>query len=118
MEILLDKSETPRLRFDSQEGAFNYARELVEDCKHFLTTHNLNLIERYRKGEIALELKIGHGIAYCNYDLLVVSIPPGRRKRYVEAAVGTVLDSPLFGSLDRYSVRDENRVLVRVGYGS
>src|SRR5208283_926226 len=73
-----DKSKPSHLRFKSSKDAVNYAKQITEDAKHWITTYNVHLIERYIKGELQIViLNDCAGFGDGKYDLLFNNIPFG-----------------------------------------
>jgi len=73
-----DKSKSSGLSFQSSKDAINYAKQITEDAKHWVSTHNIHLVERYIKGE--LQIVVLNECAGCGngkYDLLFNNIPFG-----------------------------------------
>ena len=52
------REDAGRLRFDTQNDAFNFADILVEDGKRWLTTNNIHIANDYLKGNIELHVKL------------------------------------------------------------
>lgn len=73
---LVDKSETPRLRFNSQQDAFDFTSQCVEDGSRFIASNNLDFVERYIKSELDIVVKLLSVRSDCHdYDLILSSIP-------------------------------------------
>ncbi len=47
-------TETPSLCFNSHQDALDFAANCVQDSKHWLAVHNLDLIKGYKEAEIEL----------------------------------------------------------------
>jgi hypothetical protein len=76
---LLEQADPPRLRFDSQDDALNFARHSIKRSQHWLASHSLNWPERYKKGEIDIVLQISTDAGDRKNDLVFFAVPAGRR---------------------------------------
>lgn len=72
---LSDDPDSLTLSFSSQDDALNFAKQAVQDSKDFLTANNLNIAERYVKGELALVAKFRTRLGDGVYQLLFCAIP-------------------------------------------
>jgi hypothetical protein len=116
VQTSFDKPETPRLRFDTQQDALDYGRQLVEDCDRVLVSKSWNFAERYQKAEIDIVLKICFALTpgsnRSNYDLIFCAIPDGVVGN-LDNASALEIPSGAYGS---HAHGNQDCVLLYVGY--
>jgi hypothetical protein len=76
----LDKADAPRLRFNSQNDALDFASHCVENGNRWLATHDIHFSKRYEEGEIDLVLELTIGADATKYHLVLFAIPPWDRQ--------------------------------------
>jgi hypothetical protein len=77
---LFNEFDSAALPFSCHQDALDFASHSAEHSNRILATNNLiNVIERYRKGDIELKLALNlAGIGNtCNYHLVVFAVPSG-----------------------------------------
>jgi len=72
---LRENLQPSALRFDTQEDALNFAAKLVEDSKHWLAVHNLNIVKRYKEAELEIVLVCRFDSESEKFHLVLSSIP-------------------------------------------
>ena len=71
----LEDSQSGSLRFSSPQDALDFGRQCVEDGNCFLSTNRFDIVERYRQGEIVIQLNLGANGRDGYYDLLFGEVP-------------------------------------------
>jgi hypothetical protein len=72
------QSEPISLQFYSHNDAIRYANQLVEDSKHWLAVHNVNLCECYENLDLEVDLKLRSMPEMGDYHLIFRAVPLGR----------------------------------------
>jgi len=67
--------KTLGLRFDTHQDALDFAAKCVEHSKDWLSIHNLNLVERYKKLELEIVCVLCSGSERNKYHLIFSSVP-------------------------------------------
>jgi hypothetical protein len=80
----LDKADAPRLRFNSQNDALDFAGHCVENGNRWLVAHDIHFSKRYEEGEIDIVLELTIWADATKYHLVLFAIPP----RYRQSAGG------------------------------
>jgi hypothetical protein len=75
MGLLLHDSEALGLRFDSHQDALNYAAELVQSSRDWLAINDLDVVKRYKKGELEVVLECRSRPEFNKYHLVFRSVP-------------------------------------------
>jgi hypothetical protein len=70
-----DKSDTAALSFRTQQDALDYASDVVQDGNDRLAAQGFNFIERYRKGELNIVVKIKSKRRMGKRDLVFRAVP-------------------------------------------
>lgn len=73
--MALDSFQTNRLRFNSVDDAFNFARVSVEQGRDWLALHNISFANNYMKGDIELHLYVASRAHSCKFKLVSVIVP-------------------------------------------
>lgn len=107
-----DDFEPPRLRFDTQEDALNFARQIVEDGNRWLSNKQLDFAELYIQEKVELVVKLGaFGLNRRKCDLIFASVRDGLRVRDTRVKSGVPIRST-----DADSDRNELNVLISDTY--
>jgi hypothetical protein len=73
LKNLLNQPKTPRLRFDSQQDALDFASNCVKNSKSLFVGNNF--CERYKKSEIELCVELSSGLDAEQFHLIFGAIP-------------------------------------------
>jgi hypothetical protein len=82
-ESRLEDSDTLGLSFDTHDDALNFADKLVEDSKHWLSVHKLDIVNRYKKHDLNVHVEFTSTTIAGKYHLIFDSVPVRHLKRGV-----------------------------------
>lgn len=114
MNISSDVTETPGLRFDSQQDMLDHVGKQVEKWNRWLSLNTFNLVKRYenRKLDFVIRLCIGPERRY--FDLLFGSVPDVF-KGHTDQATASALEFGCNVPGSHYD-GDQDSVIVSVAY--
>src|ERR1043166_6909135 len=82
-ESVIQESDTLGLRFNSHNDALNFADKLVKDSKHWLSVHELDIVNRYKKHDLNVHVEFTSSNIAGKCHLIFGSVPVRHMKRGV-----------------------------------
>ena len=111
---LLDNAEATGLRFYSQQDALDFATKCVEDSKHWLSVHNLDVVKRYKQAELEIVVELLSAGSNSKKLHLIFCSVPDVRMGHAEVPADT-MNTDVIAS-DSSTNRDDHFVLVCNAY--